>query len=81
MRDLREHIDQLADRVLSRPGWWAEPSGSGDGLFVVRSETGVIAQGLTQQQAMTIASEYNLARTDAQTLAKHRQSKAGRKSA
>ena len=73
MRDLSEPIDQLADRVASRPGWWAEPSGNDDDQFVVCCQTGVIAENLTRHQAMTIASEYNLARTDAQALAKHRQ--------
>ena len=49
---------------------WAEPSQKGDGSFLVRSGRGVIADGLTQPQAMTIAAEYNLARADAEALAK-----------
>jgi hypothetical protein len=70
MRNIREPIEQVAERARSRSAWWAEPSAAGDGLYLVRSDDGVIAEGLTQRQAMTIASEYNLARDDAQTLAR-----------
>ena len=69
LRQITEPIQQIARRAGQRVGWWAEPSGRGDGVYVIQSETGLIADGLTQNQAMTVAAEYNLARTDAGTLA------------
>ena len=69
MLEITEPIEQVTQRAGRRVGWWAEPSGRADGLYVIQSDVGLIADGLTSQQAMTIASEYNLARTDALKLA------------
>ena len=78
---MHEAVDPIAKRASDRQGWWAEPSGQGDGLYLVRSPDQVIAEGLTQQQAMTIAAEYNLARSDALVLARVRSRRRMRKSA
>ncbi|MBT8486490.1 MAG: hypothetical protein HKO59_04205 [Phycisphaerales bacterium] len=80
MRRIRESIEKIAGRARERAMWWAEPSGRGDDLYVVRSRSGVVADGLTQQQAMSIAGEYNLARSDAETLSRTRRRR-GRRSA
>ena len=71
MKRLAQPIEQVADRAREREVWWAEATGRGDELYLVRSANGVIADGLTQKQAMMLASEYNQARTDAEKLAKH----------
>ena len=71
MKRLAQPIEQVADRAREREVWWAEPMGQGDELYLVRSANGVIADWLTQKQAMTLASEYNQVRTDAEKLAKH----------
>ncbi len=70
MRELREPIEAVVERAASRGGWWAEPSSLRKGLFLVRSEEGVIVDGLGLTQAMTIAGQYNLARDDAEKLAR-----------
>jgi hypothetical protein len=70
---LRESVEHIIDRAHTRPAWWAEPAPEGDGLFLVRSKDCVMAEGLTRDQAMNIASEYNLARVDAKSLARRRQ--------
>ena len=81
MADMHESIDKIARRAGGRTPWWAEPSERGDGLYLVRSARRVIADGLTQRQAMIIAGEYNLARSDAESLAKRRDNTRDRKSA
>ena len=78
---MRESMEPIAVRAVKRPVWWAEPSQRGDGLYLVRTRGEVIADGLPQNQAMTIAAEFNLARSDAQMLARQRLKIQRRKSA
>jgi hypothetical protein len=68
MRQLQETIDTIAHRADQREVWWAEPAPGEDGVYLVRSDDGVIAEGLTRDQAMSIAGAYNLARSDAKAL-------------
>ena len=80
-RLVRETIEPITKRATQRLVWWAEPTGRGDGLYLVRCHTGVLADGLTQQQAMTVSAEFNLARSDTEALARLRSRARSRKSA